>query len=138
MRRKAPEAVEEEKSATGYMPARFVSNYLSLVNKGLKVDPSAQVFDNVNTKFIKKRFHQHDGGLKNEAALRVKTLVDRRLRGLSVEIESFLAGGSMPKPPLACLGCGQYVSAGWRFCASCGRKLNEETSTDDNAGGDGR
>lgn len=147
MRRKTRDKTTLEADTVGYMPERFIAGYFELVRLGLKTDPSAQVFDN-EAGTVKKKYHQHAGGLKDENALRFKAWVDRQLRAIGRDIQAYLnardSQGPSPigmsdaqrreiarelerKTELKCApgkgGCGNYVSWQWAFCAWCGRKV---------------
>jgi hypothetical protein len=71
-----------------------------------------------------KKFKKH-WVVKDPKALELKSRIDRRLRSMARDIEFSLDGGELDDSR-QCSGCGQKVSAGWRFCASCGHNLAEE------------
>lgn len=146
MRRKTADKTTLEADTVGYMPERFITGYFELVRLGLKVDPSGQVFNNESTS-VKKKYHQHAGGLKDEAALRFKAWVDRQLRAIGRDMQAYLnardSTGPNPigmshearreiakelerKTELKCKGCGKYISWQWSHCAWCGRKILSE------------
>ena len=147
MRRKSKDKQEIETDAIGYMPERFIAGYYELVRLGLAVDPHGQQFDNESSA-PKKKYHTHDGGLRDEAALRFKAWVDRQLRAIGRDVQAYLNArdGKGPSPvgmsdsqrreiareleqqvELKCApgrgGCGNYVSWQWAFCAWCGKKV---------------
>lgn len=132
-----------EVDAVGYMPERFIAGYYELVRLGLAVDPHGQQFDS-ESKAPKRKYHTHDGGLRDEAALRFKAWVDRQLRAIGRDVQAYLNArdGRGPSPvgmsstqrreiarelerqaELRCHGCGQYVSWQWVFCAWCGKEV---------------
>lgn len=151
MRKKGKEKTLDEILTYGYMPERFTTGYLELVRLALKTDPSAQVFDNESTS-VKKKYHSHAGGLKDEAALRFKAWVDRQLRAIGRDMQAYLnardSTGPSPigmshetrreiakelerKTELKCHGCGKYISWQWTHCAWCGRKILSDTQIQD-------
>ena len=138
-----------EHDSIGYMPERFIAGYFELVRLGLKIDPSGQVFDN-ETGSVKKKYHQHAGGLKDEPALRFKAWVDRQLRAIGRDMQAYLnardSSGPSPigmsrearreiakelerKTELKCKGCGKYISWQWTHCAWCGRQIVSRDGT---------
>lgn len=150
MRRKTQDKTSLEADTVGYMPERFITGYFELVRLGLKADPSGQVFDNESTS-VKKKYHQHTGGLKDEAALRFKAWVDRQLRAIGRDVQAYLnaRGGDGPSPigmssalrrevardlerktELKCHGCGKYISWQWAHCAWCGKEIHGEKIQD--------
>ena len=136
-----------EADTIGYMPERFITGYFELTRLGLKIDPGAQQFDNESGN-VKKKFHQHPGGLKDEAALRFKAWVDRQLRAIGRDMQAYLNARDSTGPSpvglssrerhrvaremerqseLRCKSstCDRYVSWQWFFCAWCGQRLRE-------------
>ena len=143
MRRKSPRKCEMEADTVGYMPERFITGYFELVRLGLKVDPSAQTFDNESGN-VKKKYRTPDGGLKDERALRFKAWVDRQLRAIGRDVQAYLNAregvGNSPvnvsdalrreiakelerKTELKCRSCGNYISWQWTHCAWCGHLI---------------
>jgi hypothetical protein len=146
VRRKSKDKTQLEADSVGYMPERFITGYFELVKLGLKIEPSAQIFDSESTQ-PKKKYYQHDGGLKDEAALRFKAWVDRQLRAIGRDIQAYLNARDSKGPSpigmshkerkeiakqleeeieLTCPDCLRYASWQWAFCAWCGKKLNHE------------
>ena len=144
MRRKSKDKVQHEADTIGYMPERFIEGYFELVRLGLATDPHGQQFDQEGSA-PKKRFHQHAGGLRDEAALRFKAWVDRQLRAIGRDMQAYLNArdtrGPSPigmssaqrreiardlerKTELKCHGCGKYISWQWAHCAWCGKEVH--------------
>ena len=151
-----------ESDAVGYMPERFTAGYYELVRLSLQTDPHGQVFDGPNAGVVKKKYHQHGGGLRDEAALRFKAWVDRQLRAIGRDVQAYLNARDSTGPSpigmsqgqrreiareleqqveLKCApgrgGCGNYVSWQWAFCAWCGKKV-EGGKKNQASEGDGR
>lgn len=143
MRRKSKDKTQLEANSVGYMPERFIAGYFELVRLGLKIDPSVQIFNNESSA-VKKKYYQHDGGLRDEPALRFKAWVDRQLRAIGRDMQAYLnareSDGPSPigmsheqrreiakelerKTELQCKDCGNYISWQWAHCAWCGRKI---------------
>lgn len=143
MRRKNAEHIAEELEALGFMPERFITGYLELVREGMAVSQQAARYDEHVAAQVKKRFHTHGGGLKDEEALRFKAWVDRQLRAIGRDVQAYLNAkhGTFENPQerrearkvakdierrteLKCKGCAKYVSWQWSHCAWCGKELN--------------
>jgi len=60
--------------------------------------------------------------IRNERALELKGVIDRRLRELTEDIISGLEGKALELNSRKCKarGCGRYVKNEWRYCPSCG------------------
>jgi len=161
MRRKSKEKQEIEADVIGYMPERFIAGYFELVRLGLATDPHGQSFSNEGSA-PKRKYYQHAGGLRDEAALRFKAWVDRQLRAIGRDLQAYLNArdGRGPSPvgmsdvqrreiarelerqiELKCApgkgGCGNYVSWQWTFCAWCGRKVEGGKATSKPRTGEG-
>lgn len=157
IRRKSKPKQEMEADTIGYMPERFITGYFELVRLGLKIEPSAQQFDNESGQ-QKNKYRTPDGGLRDERALRFKAWVDRQLRAIGRDVQAYLNArdgiGNSPVnvPPelrreiareleqrteLKCRGkeCGKYISWQWTFCAWCGTKIVRTSEKDS---GDGK
>ncbi|AZS06637.1 hypothetical protein SEA_JACOREN57_60 [Mycobacterium phage JacoRen57] len=158
MRRKSKDKQELEYDSIGYMPERFIAGYFELVRLGLATHPSAQQFDN-ESGVPKRRYHQHSGGLRDEAALRFKAWVDRQLRAIGRDVQAYLnardSSGPSPvgmsmaqrraiarelerKTELKCHECGKYISWQWMHCAWCGRKVLNGATVQGQQSGDHR
>lgn len=150
MRRKGPEKIAEELDALGFMPERFITAYLELVRSGMNVSVGAAKYDEHVAAAVKKRFHEHAGGLRDEKMLRFKAWIDRRLREIGRDMQVYLnareevvaankdATPAMKRAArriakelekgveLKCTNedCKKYVSWQWAFCAWCGREVN--------------
>ena len=70
--------------------------------------------------------------LKDEAAFRMKTRVDKRLRAISREISAFLDGRKLKVVAFRiCTGrCRKFGDAEWNFCANCGGPMREVEEND--------
>lgn len=152
MVRKSRDKTALEADTVGYMPERFIAGYFELVRLGLKIDPSAQQFDNEASK-PKKKYRTPDGGLRDEKALRFKAWVDRQLRAIGRDVQAYLnardSKGPSPigmsskqrreiarelerKTELRCHRCDKYVSWQWAFCAWCGKDIHAEVQEQGN------
>lgn len=120
-----------------FLPKGFLDAYQELFSRALKAD-SGEGNRNQSQQDIGVlgKAIAHRGGAKpqkrrfkktfvvqDERLLAVKTMVDKRLRGLSREIEVLLAGGDVERVPDLCEKCRGIVSEKWRFCARCGSSL---------------
>lgn len=67
--------------------------------------------------------------IRSEKALGLKGEVDRKLRQLSVDIESGLKPEGKVVYGKKCqgAGCGKFVKNEWRYCPSCGASLRKLT-----------
>lgn len=143
MRRKNAEHIAEELEALGFMPERFITAYLEIVRVGMAVSVQAAKYDEHVAAAVKKRFHEHAGGLKDENTLRFKAWIDRRLREIGRDMQVYLNAkhGTFETPAqkraarrvakemekgveLKCKYCEKYVSWQWRFCSWCGKELD--------------
>lgn len=62
--------------------------------------------------------------IADDKAVRIKDLVDRRLRAMARELKLELAAeGSTGADRMRCEGCKRYVQAGWQYCPGCGAGL---------------
>lgn len=63
--------------------------------------------------------------IADDKAVRIKDLVDRRLRAMARELKLELAArdDTEAEERLKCEGCKRYVQAGWQYCPGCGAGL---------------
>lgn len=143
MRRKNASHIAEELEALGFMPERFITAYLEIVRTGMAVSSQAAKYDEHVAAQVKKRFHEHAGGLKDENTLRFKAWIDRRLREIGRDMQVYLNAkhGTFETPSqkraarrvakemekgveLKCKYCEKYVSWQWLYCSWCGKELD--------------
>lgn len=116
MRKNKVEDLERE--LVGYMPQSFVLMYYDLVEKGHAQYTSPLGHPGEGGQQTGRRYIEHDGGLRDEAALSVKRKIDRTLRQIVRDIDK----GSRSERP-TCTGCHKFGELGWTYCAWCGAKM---------------
>lgn len=73
------------------------------------------------------------GSVRDEEALALKALVDKRLRRIARDMGAFLSGkegsgpGSMGNRK-ACIDCGKYAEDDWNVCPWCGNQVMWRTN----------
>ncbi|QNJ59425.1 hypothetical protein PP997_gp65 [Gordonia phage BigChungus] len=107
-----------EREVIGYMPRGFVLMYYELVEKAFVQYTSPLGHAGESGGMAKKKYTQHNGGLKDEAAMAEKKRVDGALRRI------VRAGDRMERRK--CTACTKFIDEGWRFCAHCGASTTGE------------
>ncbi|UDL15229.1 hypothetical protein SEA_PONS_69 [Gordonia phage Pons] len=107
-----------EREIIGYMPRAFVLMYYELVEKAFVQYTSPLGHAGESGGVAKKKYTQHNGGLKDEAAIAEKKRVDAALRRI------VRAGDRMERRK--CTACTKFIDEGWRFCAHCGTSTTGE------------
>lgn len=100
------------------LPQGFVDAYRELWFRANRPTDGARRYDQPGGGGGRGRLGSGSGTLGDEEAQRIKTSVDRELRGLARRIVR-----GQVSPAERCGGCGTWASGDWRHCASCGRRL---------------
>ena len=104
-----------ERELFGYLPRQFVLMYYELVERAFVgyTSPLGHAGESGNSP--KKRFNTHNGGLRDEQALKEKQNIDRLLRSFVRD------GGSKTKADAPkCENCAKQLGATWLYCSWCG------------------
>ncbi|QGH76694.1 hypothetical protein PBI_QUASAR_66 [Gordonia phage Quasar] len=104
-----------EHELLGYLPRQFVLMYYELVERAFVGYTSPLGHAGESGGVAKKKFNTHNGGLRDEAALKEKQNIDRLLRSFVRD------GGSKTKADAPkCSHCSKQLGATWLWCAWCG------------------
>lgn len=135
------------------LPDAFISEYTELFHRALELDgglgkekaggDEGKIKSRVDSRYVGKRVgaagkkggkkYRNGWVVKDEGALEVKRLIDRRLRGLGRQIRRELAEMrelgveeyvKVHRCPRS--GCQRFVEPGWSYCAGCGQQLGDE------------